>query len=351
MRRRLAHPDSPARVIIDTDAANEIDDQFALAWALLSPERLYLEGVTAEPFSFRHHLPGLIECERILRAGGGTEAQQDPLLGNLQGWAKRLIARGRRATDLNFIGPEEGAQLSYREIERVFEKCRVPNGGKIFHGPPGYLKSLESPIDSPAASFIVERARAEPERLLYVCAMGALTNIASALLMAPDIVRNIVVVWTSGFPSYAPHCNWPSLNLVQDRLASQLLFDCGVPIIYLPGFHIGAQLKISLPEMERFVKGKGAIGDYLYHLYTHNPLHELYAIADAEQRTWVIWDVIDIAWLFNPEWVPSIIVRAPVLDDDLHWRHPAGRHVMRESYDVNRDAIFLDFYKCLGRAP
>jgi hypothetical protein len=136
----------------------------------------------------------------------------------------------------SFIGPDEGALRSYQEIERVFEKCGFPNNGRIFHGSPGYLTSLETPIDSPAATFIVERARAEPERPLYVCAMGALTNIASALLMAPDIVRNIVVVWTSGFPSYAPLSNRPSLNLVQDHLASQLLFDCGAPIVYLPGF-------------------------------------------------------------------------------------------------------------------
>lgn len=39
MRNRLARPEPGVRVIIDTDTANEIDDQYALAWALLSPER------------------------------------------------------------------------------------------------------------------------------------------------------------------------------------------------------------------------------------------------------------------------------------------------------------------------
>lgn len=37
---RLAEPRWPVRLVIDTDAANEIDDQFALAWALLSPVRM-----------------------------------------------------------------------------------------------------------------------------------------------------------------------------------------------------------------------------------------------------------------------------------------------------------------------
>lgn len=348
MEKRLEHPGKPARVVIDTDAANEIDDQYAVAWALLSPDRLRLEGVTAVPFSFQHHRDGIIESVRILREGGSLT---DTKMGGLRGWAQRVIDAGRRAEDIKFVNPQDGAELSYLEILRVFEKCGVPSDGKVFRGSPGYLTSLEEPIHSPAADFIIERARANPDEPLYVCAMGAVTNIASALLMAPDIIRNIVVVWTSAFPSSTPHCNRPSLNLVQDEPASSLIFDCGVPHVYLPGYHVGAQLKISLPEMQRFVDGKGAIGSYLHHLYTHNPLHEMFAITDPEERNWVIWDLIDIAWLFDPDWVPTMLVRSPVLDDDLYWQHPAGRHLMREAWDVNRDAIFMDLYRCLETAP
>ncbi|MCP4997849.1 MAG: hypothetical protein GY933_03625 [Hyphomicrobiales bacterium] len=348
MEKRLEHPGKPVRVIIDTDAANEIDDQYAVAWALLSPERLHLEGVTAVPFSFRHHRDGIIESVRIMREGGSLT---DTKMGGLRGWAQRVIDAGRRAEDIKFVNPDDGAELSYLEILRVFEKCGVESDGKVFRGSPGYLTLPEEPIQSPAADFIIERARANPDELLYVCAMGAVTNIASALLMAPDIIRNVVVIWTSAFPSSTPHCNRPSLNLVQDPLASSLIFDCGVPHVYLPGYHVGAQLKISLPEMQRFVDGNGAIGSYLHHLYTHNPLHEMFAITDPEERNWVIWDLIDIAWLFDPEWVPTMLVRSPVLDDNLYWQHPQGRHLMREAWDVNRDAIFMDLYRCLEKAP
>ena len=34
----LQPPSAPVRCVIDTDTRNEIDDQFALAWALLSQE-------------------------------------------------------------------------------------------------------------------------------------------------------------------------------------------------------------------------------------------------------------------------------------------------------------------------
>jgi len=347
---RLGRPSAKPRVIIDTDTANEIDDQYAVAWALLSPERLELEGVTAVPFSFAHHRDELIASVAALEAARDS-GEKGRFMGGLGGWAQRLVDQGKRAEDVKFVGPDEGAELSYEEILRVFDKCGVPAEGKVFRGTPGYLETLEQPVDTPAARFIIERARAEDERPLYILAMGALTNIASALLMAPDIIERIVVVWTSGFPSYAPFCNVPSLNLVQDPLASQLLFDCGVPHVYLPGYHVGAQLKLSLPEMESFVKDKGAIGAYLHHLYTHNPLHEMFAITERGTKTWVIWDVINVAWLFDESYVSTHMTRSPLLDDGLYWQHPEGRHLMLEAYDLNRDAIFEDMYRALARAP
>lgn len=348
---RLSHPGPNARVIIDTDTANEIDDQYALAWALLSPERMRLEGVTAVPFSFAHHKDGLVRSVEILKKGGPENAAEAAFMGGLAGWAQRMVEAGRDPNQTLFTLPDEGVELSYQEILRVFDKCGVTAEGKVFRGSPGYLSSLESPLDTPAARFIIAQARKRDAGPVYLLAMGALTNVASALLLAPDIIDNIVVVWTSGFPSYAPFSNEPSLNLVQDKLASRLLFDCGVPHVYLPGYHVGAQLKLSLPEMERFVKPKGAIGGYLHHLYTHNPLHEMFAISGAASKTWVIWDMINVAWLLNPAYVSTFQTRSPALDHELYWRHDSARHPMVEAYDVNRDAIFEDFYQCLERAP
>ncbi|MBS3849829.1 nucleoside hydrolase [Devosia sp. BSSL-BM10] len=348
---RLAHPGHAARVIIDTDTANEIDDQYALAWALLSPDRVRLEGVTAVPFSFAHHKKDLIRSVAILKRGGPENPAEEKFMGGLSGWAQRMVDTGRDPNQTLFTLPDEGAELSYQEILRVFAKCGVDAHGKVFRGAPGYLESFDAPLDTPAARFIIDSARRREDGPVYVLAMGALTNVASALLLAPDIIDNIVVVWTAGFPTYAPFSNLPSLNLVQDRLSSRLLFDCGVPQVYLPGYHVGAQLKISLPEMERFVKEQGAIGDYLHQLYTNNPLHEMFAITGAEAKTWVIWDMINIAWLLDPGYVSTFDTQSPSLDEDLYWRQDSTRHPMVEAFDLNRDAIFEDFYRCLSKAP
>jgi len=346
MRERLAPPSETVRLLIDTDAANEIDDQYALAWALLSPEHMTVEAVTAEPFSFAHHRKELLAAERALQAG---DAHREQLVGGFQGWIKRLHSQGRRAADLEFVGPAEGMELSYVEILRIYEKLGMDPGGNVHRGADRYMEAPDQPVRSEAVEAIIDLAKSG-NGPLYIGAMGCVTNIASALWLAPEIVRDIVVIWTSAYPSNAPHCNRPSLNLVQDLAASRLIFDSGVPHIYLPGYHVGAQLKISLPEMEAFVRGRGAIGDYLHHLYTNNPLHKMFALTNTERRTWVIWDIIVIAWLINPDWVPTHLTTSPILDDDLFWSKDDARHLMREAHDVQRDEIYLDFYDKLAVA-
>jgi hypothetical protein len=111
---------------------------------------------------------------------------------------------------------------------------------------------------------------------------------------------------------------------------------------------VGAQLRLSMAEMERYVRGRGAVGDYLHELFTHNPLWAIYGVDNRQPYSWVVWDVICIAWLLEPQWVPTELVRTPRLDDDRRWRADPGRHLMREGYAVQRDAIFNDFFSRLS---
>ena len=90
------------------------------------------------------------------------------------------------------------------------------------------------------------------------------------------------------------------------------------------------------------------MGDYLHQLFTDNPLWPVLGRPPAAHYSWVIWDLINIAWLLNPQWVPSTLVRTPRLGVDLRWEADAGRHWMREAHGVQRDAIFGDLFGKLG---
>lgn len=315
---RLALPRGRPRVVIDTDAANEIDDQFALAWALLSPQQLAIEAMYAAPFSFAHRRASL----------GFTPRDERP-----------------------FVPPAVGMERSFEEIVRVQALCGGVAAVPVLRGSAGYLPAAEQALPSAAAEDLIARAGAMPDdEPLYVLVLGCPTNVASALLLAPQIAERIVVVWTSGYPSHAPQPNH-SFNLEQDLHATRVLLGSGVPLVYLPGFHVGAQLRLSLPEVERWVQHEGAIGAYLHHLFTHNPLWEMQGVRDFFAHSWVIWDLICVAWLLQPDWVPSELVPTPALDADQRWQPRPGAPLMRQAYAVKRDAVFRDLFgKLASRA-
>ena len=313
--QRLSLPTGRIQLVIDTDAANEIDDQFALAWALLRPDKLDLQGIYATPFSFAHR--------RVMYAQASPDAAP-------------------------FNPPDIGMHRSFDEILKVQALLGIKETVPTFRGSPDYLTSLQKPIESDATAHLIATALAMPAgEPLYVVALGCATNVASALLIAPEIMHNIVVVWTSAFPSHAPHVN-ASFNLEQDVLASQWLYDSGVPLVYLPGYHIGAQLRLSMAEVERYVQPHGQMGRYLHALFADNPLWAVTGRPTSEAHSWVIWDLINIAWLLNPEWVPSHLVATPRLGSDLRWQTREPAHPMREALGVQRDAIFNDLFACLS---
>ncbi len=355
----LRLPSGRVRCVIDTDTRNEIDDQFALAWALLSQDALQIEGIYAAPYSFLMRWDELRAADKTRQNPAAATDEDRSLLAKYAAQLDRLYAAGTDIYDpaqidpqsLTLVEPGRGMELSYHEILLVCEKLGMDCADIVFRGSARYLDSLDAPVESEAARHLIAQANtASTDEPLYVLAIGALTNVASALLLAPTIRDRIVVVWTAGYPTTVMDTWQPSFNMEQDILASQLLFDSGVPLVYLPGFHVGAQLSLSLPEMEAWVRGTGAMGDYLHWLYTHNPHFPLQGISGHFARTWIIWDLVNIAWLLQPGWLPSYIIDAPYLSADCRWqRHGEPRHPIREALDINRDAIFRDFFGKLAQ--
>lgn len=349
--QRLALPSGRVRLVLDTDAANEIDDPFAIAWALLAPERLDVLAVYAAPYSFEHRRAELLRARVARDRPHEASAQDHELLRQhaamlahfeRQGWPIETVALEP------FVSPAEGMRRSLRAIEAVFSVLGRPHAGRVFAGSTRYTRADAAPERSAAVDHLIATARAMPaDEPLYVVAIGCVTNIANALRLAPDIAERIVVVWTAGYPSHAPQPNH-AFNLEQDMPASTLLFDCGVPLVYLPGYHVGAQLRLSHPEAERHLQGRGALGDHLYHLYTHNPLWPMLGIHSLHGHSWVIWDLINIAWLLEPDWVPSDLVPTPRLQADRRWARHEAAHPMREAYAVRRDAVFGDLFGRMG---
>src|SRR5690606_34562600 len=109
---------------------------------------------------------------------------------------------------------------------------------------------------------LIARARAASDgRPLYVIAIGAISNVVSALLAAPDIAGRMVVVWLGGHALHWPHT--AEFNLRQDVGGAQVLFDSGVPLVLVPCMGVTSHLHSTVPEIERHVEGQGEIGRFL----------------------------------------------------------------------------------------
>lgn len=125
-------------------------------------------------------------------------------------------------------------EKSYQEILNILTLMGKDELKKrVYKGSTDYLPDEETAVESPAAADLAARAmNYTPEKPLYVLAIGAITNVASAILKNPDIIDRIVIVWLGG---NALH--WPEnkeFNLYQDVAAARIIFECGAALVQLP---------------------------------------------------------------------------------------------------------------------
>jgi hypothetical protein len=295
---RLGKPVSGADVVLDTDAYNEIDDQFALAYLVRSEPFCRVRAMTAAPF-YSHPSRG-----RAVRSDS----------------------------------PADGMERSYREILKVLALMdRDDLNPFVFRGSPQYLPGPLEPVRSEAAGKIIEISKDyDAITPLYVVAIGALTNVASALLMDTTLRDRIVVVWLGG---HARHYHMASdFNLEQDVDAARVVFGCGVPLVQLPCLGVVSEFRFSKAELEHLFRGKNALCDYLIDntfSYMNQP---------DEARFWSkpLWDVAAVAWLMPGDMMLDRILPAMIPQADFNHSYPLEGPPIRYVYYVKKDALTND---------
>lgn len=288
--KNLSVPQGIVDVVLDTDAYNEIDDQFAIAYLLKSKEKLRTRAIYAAPF-----------------------------------------INGRAST------ASEGMEKSYDEINKLLSIMNEDI--EVFKGSSNYLPDEQAPVISPAAQDLAARAELySPENPLYVIAIGAITNVASAILLNPRVAENAVVVWLGGH-AWHYHDTF-EFNMQQDFAAARVVMQSGVPFVQLPCMGVVSSFTVSKPELEYWLRGKNALADYL----VENTVKEADGYADGKPWTRVIWDVTAVAWLLNDDgkFMFSRIVPARIPDYNGQYTEAEEKHSMRYVYHINRDALMCD---------
>ncbi|MFC2123447.1 nucleoside hydrolase [Bacteroidota bacterium] len=289
--KKLEPPSGKMKMVFDTDTWNEIDDQFALIYAILSEEQVNLQAVYAAPFK-----------------------------------NKRSKSAG------------EGMAKSYQEIIRILKMFNKDPKGFAFEGSPEFLVNLDNPPRSPAALDLIQKAMKTPVgEPLYVVAVGAITNVASAILIEPRIIERIVVVWLGG---HAHH--WPDtkeFNLWQDANAANVIFGSGVPVVQFAVMGGISHLTTTSAEIDLYVKDKGKLGSYLDEIFDE--------YVKGHARSKVLWDMSAIGYVIDPSWTPSYLTASPHVAENGEYTFNKHRHQIRYVYYINRDKLFGDFFKKL----
>lgn len=296
--RRLEKPKGRVDVVIDTDTYNEIDDQYALSYLIKSDEKLDLKAIYAAPFF------------------------------------------NEKST-----GPADGMEKSYREIMNVLTLLeREDLKEHVYRGSTEYLPSETEPVISDAAKDLAERAmNYTEEHPLYVVAIAAITNVASALLLNPDIKNRIVLIWLGGNAK-----NWPDnkeFNLYQDVAGARIVFGCGVPLVQLPCMGVVSAFTTSGPELEYHLRGKNKLCDYLVNVTTT----EAAACNGGAVWTRPIWDVTAVAWLLDDDFEEDCLIHSPIPEYDNRYAFDNNRHFIKYVYHIKRDKLFADLFAKLSR--
>jgi hypothetical protein len=295
--RRLQKPGGRVDVVIDTDTYNEIDDQFALAFLIKSPEKLNLKRIYAAPFY-----------------------------------------------NQNSSGPADGMEKSYNEIFNVLTLMKRDDLKPLVRrGSTGYLPSETTAADSEAARDLAALAgNYSEDKPLYVIAIGAITNVASAILMKPEIINRIVIIWLGGNGLHWIHN--VEFNLTQDIAAARVVFGCGAALVQLPCQGVVTEFAASGPELEYWLRGKNELCNYLVDVTTAAARHD----SGIPAWTRVIWDVTAAAWLLEGNFMQDRLEHSPIPEYDHRWSFDPRRHLYRYVYHINRDNLFEELFKKLA---
>lgn len=299
------------KILIDTDANNELDDQHALAYAFLNEETFDVVGVTVNN----------------TRNGNGIQGQYDE--------AERIMKLFDVAGKIPLLN---GAVASYEEIVSTINE-------KDFDG-------------HEAVDFIIEEAMKVQDEKLVLVPVGKLTNIALAFLKEPKIIDKVRVVWLGA--------NYPQpgeYNLVNDITSVNPVIESGAPFEMVTvryGQPSGSDaVRITPQQVANNLKGKGPVskhtitgrhggefnnfGEYSADLFAHIDLH-------GNPPSRAMFDMVALAIIKNKNWGEAKEIPAPKLVGEGWEERPENSTKIIVWENFNGDAIIGDLFDLMEKA-
>lgn len=290
-------------VVIDTDAFNEVDDQFAISYLLSHEESLHTVALYAAPFF-----------------------------------------------NGNSTSPADGMEKSYRELSHILtlagREDLIPCS---YRGSNAYLPDEKTPVLSDAARDLAARAmNYSAQSPLTVLAIGAITNIASALLLKPEIAERLHVIWLGGHAH--SYCDTKEFNMRQDIAAARVVMSLAGRFTQIPCHGVTHALTISKPELEVFFIGKNPLADYL----AKNTIRAADSYAAGKDWTRPLWDISSVACALDllrgeEHFVKTRVIGTRLPSYDGYYEETPIDKPMTYVYHIWRDGVFFDLIERLAQ--
>ena len=278
------------RVITDTDAKNEADDQYAIVHTLLSP-RFDNRGIVAAHFGDKK----------------SKTSMED----------------------------------SFQEIQTILQLMNISDERLAVRGASHPLPNESTPKTSPGAELIIKEAMANDSRPLFVTFLGPLTDIASAYLMEPRIAEKVTIIWIGGgkYP-----IGGREYNLSNDIHAANVVFKSNIPVWQVPQ-NVYRQVMVSLTELESKVKPCGKIGEYLFEQlvkWSHTPygMQSLYRTGEC----WCLGDSPAIGLMLYEHEFHYDFIPAPEFSLDMLYSYNIPYRSIRVYNYVDSRFVLEDFF-------
>ena len=289
--------DKKHRIILDTDAYNEVDDQFCIAYCMLAKEKIDLLSINAAPF---------------------------------------LNSRS--------TSPADGMEKSYQEIFKVMKLIDPSASIPVYRGSESFLKDEKTPVASDAADNIINTVMNSEEPVIIV-AIGAITNVASAIIKCPELAKKTAVVWLGGHALHYWHNH--EFNFRQDVAAARVVFNSNIPLVQVPCCGVCTEFRTSVPELKYHLSGVNSLCDYLVSNVEEECGEAIKRGVLAPSR--IIWDVTAAAVLICPKNCDMVTIPRPVISSDGLYSSDTSRAHYVYVRSLDRDRIYGDLFEKLKR--
>jgi purine nucleosidase len=280
----------PARtpVLLSTDVGNEIDDQWVITYLLLQP-RLEVLGILSA------HAPSL---------------------------------------------PDPSAQTSHRIlVDLVENRLRMHTHPPLLAGSDLPLTDSKTPQSSPAIRFLLEISKPfSPEHRLDVLAIGAPTDVASAILTDPSVVDRIRVIQMGFIDEHGGD----EYNILNDPRAEQVLLNSRVPLVIGPASVCRADLAMTFSHARELLATRGPIGAWLWQEYQDWYFRNVKPLrVDDFSKPWYIWDTVTVAYVLGL--TKEHTAPRPIMRDDATFSGTDPQQTVTWITHVDSEQLWSDF--------